>query len=311
MTFSYGLTVFDPDYGIFSAIVAAGSISAAARSHGLSTAAMSKRLARLEQRIGVRLINRTTRHLYLTPAGKELLETLLPIEAALKQAEERIAGKLGSVAGPLRISAPTAFGRLHVIPAIPSFLAEFPDVELEIELSDGFVDLLDGKVDLAIRIGARIASGLIARRLGGSSRVLCAAPAYLAVHGQPINLNDLKHHQLLAADGQLPWNLDGPDGPIKFAGKSLIKTNSSEAIRQLACQGCGIALRSLWEVAEDLDSGALVQVLPAYRGSGDVAINAVRAAGLPASATIDAFLSHLAASLPTSVVTPNISPALL
>jgi DNA-binding transcriptional LysR family regulator len=289
--------MFDPDYDLFVQIVEAGSISAAARARGQSVASLSKRLARLEQRLGVRLVHRTTRRLALTAAGKDMHDTLLPLRAALAAAEDRVAGRHALVSGPLRMTAPTSFGRMHVVPCLPAFLARYPDVDLAIDLSDEFADLLDGRHDLAIRIGARIGAGLVGHRLGTSRRVLCAAPGYLATFGEPASLADLARHRLLATDSQLPWHLDGPEGTVVQNGQSHIRTNSSEVVRELALGGCGIALRSLWDVADALAAGALARVLPHYQGSQDVGIFAVHAPAPAIPARVRALVDHLAAHL--------------
>ena len=285
--------MFDPDYDLFIHIVEAGSISAAARARGLSVASVSKRLARLEARLGVRLVNRTTRRLTLTHPGKDLLETLLPLRASLHATEERIAGRHALVSGRVRMTAPTSFGRMHVVPCLPAFMAHYPDVDLAIDLSDEFVDLFDGSYDLAIRIGAQIGTGLVGHRLATSSRVLCASPSYLDRFGEPRAMSDLSRHHLLATDSQLPWHLDGPEGTVVQGGTSQISTNSSEVVRELALGGCGIALRSLWDVGEALDSGTLRQVLPQYRGSQDVGIFAVYAPQPALPARIRALIDHL------------------
>lgn len=285
--------MFDPDYDLFMDIVEAGSISAAARARGMSTAALSKRLARLEERLSARLVHRTTRRLALTPAGQDLHNALLPLRTSLNAAEERVSGRHALVSGPLRMTAPTSFGRMHIVPCLPAFLASNPDVELSIDLSDEFTDLLDGSCDLAIRIGARIGAGLIGRRLGTSHRVLCAAPSYLAAFGEPESLRDLAGHRLLATTSQLPWQLDGPGGTATHQGHSHIRTNSSEVVRELALGGCGIALRSLWDVGDALKQGTLRRVLPRYQGSQDVGIFAVHAPTPAVPARLRALIDHL------------------
>ncbi|OAN57068.1 LysR family transcriptional regulator [Sphingomonas sp. TDK1] len=283
--------MFDPDYDLFLDIVGAESISAAARQRGLSPPALSKRLARLEQRLGTRLLQRTTRRLVLTSAGRELLETLSPIRFALAAAEGRIAGRHALVRGPLRVTAPTSFGRMHVVPTLPTFLAAYPDVDLSIDLSDSFVDLLGGGYDVAIRIAANAGAGLVGHRLGTSRRVLCASPAYLVAHGEPRTLAELAQHRLLATDSQLPWQLDGPDGPVSHQGQRVVGTNSSEVVRELAIAGCGIALRSLWDVSQALADGVLRRVLPDYAGSEGIGVFAVHAPDPPAR--VSALVEHL------------------
>jgi DNA-binding transcriptional LysR family regulator len=292
--------MFDPDYDLFLGIIEAGSISAAARACGMSTAALSKRLARLEDRLSARLVNRTTRRLALAPAGQDLYDALLPMRASLQAAEDRISGRHALVRGPLVITAPTSFGRMHVVSCLPAFLTDNPDVRISLDLSDEYADLLDGSCDLAIRIGARIGTGLVGHRLGTSRRVLCAAPSYLAAFGEPQTLQDLRHHRLLATAAQLPWQLDGPEGTVNHHGQSFVQTNSSEVVRELALGGCGIALRSLWDVGEELRQGALLRALPQYQGSQDVGINAVHAPTPAIPARLTAFISSLAVHLQKS-----------
>lgn len=289
--------MLDPNYDLFVQIVESGSISAAARAQGLSVASVSKRLAQLEARLEVRLVHRTTRRLAPTLAGKDLYDTLQPLRATLAAAEDRITGRHILVGGPLRLTAPTSFGRMHVVPNLPAFLAQYPDVDLTIDLSDEFADLLDGRYDLAIRIGAQIGAGLVGHRLGSSQRVLCAAPGYLAAFGQPATIADLASHRLLATDTQLPWHLDGPEGTVAQQGCSHISTNSSEVVRELALGGCGIALRSLWDVASALESGRLARVLPKYRGSQDVGIYAVHAPTPSLPARLRTLIIHLQTAL--------------
>lgn len=300
--------MFDPDYDLFLQTVEAGSISAAARARGITTAAASKRLARLEDRLGARLVNRTTRRHILTSEGTDLFDTLLPLRMQLKAVEERIAGRGTTIAGPLRITAPTSFGRSHVVPCLPGFLARHPQVELTVLLSDEFIDLLDGGVDLAIRIGARIGTSLIGHRLATNHRVLCAAPSYLAEFGEPSSLDELAGHRLLATDSQLPWQLDGPGGTVQHHGTSHIRTNSSEVIRELALRGCGVALRSMWDVGEELASGYLTRVLPQYRGSQDVGIYAVHCQTPIVPAKVTAMIDHISANLQESEIKAIVSP---
>jgi DNA-binding transcriptional LysR family regulator len=283
----------DGDYGLFARIVEGGSLSAAGRAVGLSPAMVSKRLARLEARLGTRLVNRTTRRLALTADGEQFHRDVLAILAAVEAAEARVGRKQGAPAGLLRVSAPTSFGRLHVAPAIKGFLDAYPGIELEIDLSDGFVDLVEDRIDVAIRIAARIGPGLVGHRLGSNRRILCAAPAYLARHGTPARIKDLGRERLLAATGQLPWRLDGPGGPITVQGRSHVRTNSSEVVRELTLAGVGIALRSLWDVWQEMAEGRLVRVLPDHEGAADVGIHAVypRAAIVPPA--VPAFVAYL------------------
>ncbi|KQM14589.1 LysR family transcriptional regulator [Sphingomonas sp. Leaf24] len=282
----------DPDHALFVAILDSGSIAATARASGTSPAMVSKRLARLEARLGVRLIERTTRRLHPTPVGTQLHADLTQILAALAAAEARVTGAASAPAGPLRIAAPTSFARLHIAPHLGDFLRLYPAVALELTLSDGYVDLAAGRIDCAIRITADPPAGYVARRLAGNRRVVCASPAYLAAHGVPTSPAALAGHRLLAAEGQLPWTLLRPARRAVVEGVSHVRTDSSEIVRELALAGVGIALRSLWDVGKALADGRLVRVLPEWEGAHDLAIHALHAAQ-PRPA-VSAFIDFLA-----------------
>ena len=283
----------DPDYLLFARAVEAGSLSAAGRILNISPAMMSKRLSRLEARLGVRLIHRTTRRLALTEEGASLHRDLVAILDAIQQAEQRVTNRHRTASGPLRISAPTSFGRLHVAPHVARFLDLHPRVDLQLNLTDAYEDLLAERIDVAIRITSDIPAHLEGHPLAANRRILCASPAYLAAHGAPGKIADLAHHRLLAADGQLPWRLVNGRARKLIDGQSHVRTNSSEIVRELALTGVGIALRSLWDVGDLIAQGSLVRVLDSWEGPADLAVHAVhpRAAGRPAA--VDAFIAFL------------------
>ncbi|HEX7874303.1 MAG TPA: LysR family transcriptional regulator [Sphingobium sp.] len=282
----------DPDLALFARVVDAGSMSAAARNLGLSAAMVSKRIARLEARLGVRLLARTTRKLEPTARGQRFYSDIVAILETLGEAEARVTNRAVSPSGPLRVTAPTSFGRLHLLPHIKPFLDRYPDVELFLDLSDGFTDILRDSFDLAIRITSTPSPGLMVHRLAENRRVLCAAPDYLAERGEPVEPAALQGHRFLAAEGQSPWRLTGPDGQFSIDVESHVRTNSSEVVRELALAGVGIALRSLWDVSSDLAAGRLVRVLPQVMGSADAGIFAVHSRlSVPAGAV--ALLDHL------------------
>lgn len=289
----------DPDYALFASVAEAGSLSAAARTLGMSPAMVSKRLARLEARLGVRLAHRTTRALTLTESGAAFHGEIVDILARLRAAEQRLIGSRDVPAGRLKVTAPTSFGRLHVAPHLDGFLRAWPEVQLDIELSDGFSDIIAERIDVAIRITATPDPRLAAQRLATSARILCASPAYLAEQGEPRSVADLARHRLLAAEGQLPWLLSAGGKRVTVPGVSHVRTNSSELVRELAVRGVGIALRSLWDVAELIDDGRLVRVLPQLAGSDDVAIYAMHAPTPALTAAAARFVEHMQAALAT------------
>lgn len=285
--------MIDPDYALFARVVAGGSIAAAARASNLSPAMASRRLQRLEARLGVRLVQRTTRRLALTPAGERFHADVVAILAAVEAAEARLTGTAAVPAGVLRVSAPTSFGRLHVAPQLHRFLAAYRQVSLTLDLSDAFVDLVADGIDVGVRIAAAVPPGLDAHRLGDSRRVLCASPAYLARAGTPERIGDLSAHRLLAAVGQMPWRLVAGTRRASVDCASHVRTNSSELVRELALSGVGIALRSLWDVGEALRDGALVRVLPEWEGMRDVAIWAVHPRAPIVAPAVRAFVAFL------------------
>jgi DNA-binding transcriptional LysR family regulator len=264
------------EYEALVRTIEAGGLSAAARDLGLSPALVSKRLARLEDRLGVRLIERTTRKLEPTEAGRQFFERARAILDAIAEAESQVSGRLAPASGLLRVSAPTSFGRRHLAPHLKTFLDAHPELTLELNLSDAFVDLDSEGVDLAIRIAPQAEVEPDAIRLAPNRRLLCAAPAYLAARGTPTVLADLRGHAVIAAATQTSWRLEGPEGPVVFRARSTLRTNSSEVVREAVLTGLGVGLRSTWDVGEALASGALQVILPQYRGAADVAIYALR-----------------------------------
>jgi DNA-binding transcriptional LysR family regulator len=281
------------DFKIFAGIVRCGGLSAAGRELGLSPAMISKRLAQLEAKLGARLLNRTTRQVTLTDVGQHFYEKVVAILAAIEDAENFVAGQAGGARGILRISAPTSFGRMHLAPHLKRFLDAHPSLSLELNLTDEFIDLVAGNVDIAVRIAALADSSLVAQRLAPNRRVLCATPAYLKDHGRPKDLDDLRHHHLLAATAQTQWRLEGPKGPESLRVQSFIRTNSSEVVRETVLASLGIAMRSTWDVSEELKSGTLSIVLPHYRGSSDVAIYALHPSRQFVSPNVKAFTQFL------------------
>jgi DNA-binding transcriptional LysR family regulator len=286
----------DREYELYARVIETGSLAAAGRSLNLSPAMVSKRIAALEERLGARLLHRTTRKLATTEAGQRFYERVSEILAASREAENLVTGAAGEPTGRLRLTAPTSFGRLHVAPHLKAFLDRWPRLEIELDLSDGYVDLLGERIDLAIRIAPGVEAGLTGHRLAPNRRLLCASPAYLKQHGAPARVQDLRRHRLLAAEGQLPWRLQGKGGQIvTVPGESAVRTNSSEVVRELAIAGLGIALRSTWDVGNELRSGVLQVVLPDHPGAADVNIFAVHPATNFVPPGVRAFIDHLRA----------------
>lgn len=282
------------DMEIFARVVTSGSMSQAGRDMGLSPAVVSKRLRRLEERLGTRLLQRTTRQISLTEAGQGFYERVVAILASIEEAEGFVARRSHLARGVLKISAPTSFGRMHIAPHLGTFLAANPDLAVDLELSDDFVDIVGGGFDLAVRIAELTDSSLVARRLAPIHRVLCAAPAYLERHGEPKSIAELARHACLAAANQDPWRLEGPDGPVSVRASGPVRTNSSEVVREAVLAGIGIAFRSTWDVGAELRTGSLRLVLPQYRSSRHVAVHAVYPSRRFLPAKVRVFIDFLA-----------------
>ena len=281
------------DYEIFARVIKAGSLSAAAREMHSSPAMISKRVTRLEDRLGVRLLQRTTRRVSPTDVGQSFYERVLGVLAAVEDAENFASVDSERPRGLLKVSLPTAFGRLHVAPRLKAFLDLHPDLRLLVDLNDDYVDLVAGSFDLAVRIGTLPDSSLVARRLAPNRRVLCASPEYLAQHGVPRDLDELHEHRLLASGPQVTWRVESPRGPLVFKPQSVLQTNSSEVVREAVVSGMGIGFRSTWDIGSELKRGLLKRVLPAYSGSSDVAIYAVYSGRRLVPVKVRAFVDYL------------------
>lgn len=282
------------DLEIFAKVVSTGSMSLAGRVLGFSPAVVSKRIKRLEDRVGTRLLQRTTRQISLTEAGQGFYDRVLGILAGLEEAEYYISGRSALMHGTLKISAPTSFGRMHIAPHLKAFMDAHPELAINLVLTDELSDIVGGGFDLAIRIAELTDSSLVARRLAPVRRLLCAAPTYLKMHGMPQSIDDLKNHRCLPAHNNDLWRLEGPGGAMSLRPEGMLVTNSSEVIRETVIAGLGIALRSTWDIGEELKSGNLVQVLPAYEGSRNLALSAVYPSRQFLPAKVRLFIDYLA-----------------
>ncbi len=283
------------DLEIFARVVTAGNMSAAGREMGLSPAVVSKRISHLERRLAVRLFQRTTRQLTLTETGQGFYDRVVNILAGIEEAEAFVTRRNTVARGTLKITASTAFGRLHIAPNLGDFLEQYPDIALDLDLSDSFVDIVGAGFDAAIRIAELEDSSLVARKLAPNHRVICASPVYLEKHGVPEQLADLAKYNCLAPTAQEVWRLQGPDGPISVRVNGNIRTNSTEVVREAVIAGLGIAMRSTWDVGRELKSGQLQIVLPQYQESPRVAVYAVYPCRQYVPAKLRVFVDYLAA----------------
>lgn len=288
------------EMSVLAKTVAAGSLSAAARELGVSTAVVSRRIAALEARLGVRLLNRTTRRIALTDEGARYHESCVRILAEVEEADAAAAARRIEPQGVLRIALPTSFGQKHVAPLIPRFAERHPKVQLALSLADRTVNVIEEGFDLAVRIAELEDSSLAARRLAPNRRVVCASPDYLRRHGTPKTPQDLVGHNCLTistTDFGMVWEYKGPDGrpgAVRVSGN--LACDNWTVLRDWAVAGLGVALKSTWDVRRDLEDGSLVQLFPDYTFDGDVAIYAVYPHRRYLPAKTRAFIDFLADS---------------
>ena len=261
------------ELGFFATIAASSSLSAAARELGITTPAVSKHLAQIEARLGVPLINRSTRRMSLTPEGEVFHDHARRILGEIDDLNQLLATAKGAPKGLLRVNATLGFGRLHVAPVISRFVARYPDVDVQLQLSVSPPPVTEDQFDVCVRFGEPAEGRVIARRLAANRRLLCASPKYLAAHGAPKTPDDLKRHNCIAIrqgdDAYGTWRLTTDDGAageaeaVKVRGN--LTTNDGEIAVNWALDGHGILLRAEWDIARYLKSGRLVRVLPDHR----------------------------------------------
>lgn len=254
---------------VFVRVIKLGGFAAAARTFGMTPSAVSKLVGRLEQRLGTRLINRSTRQLQLTPEGAAFYERGMRVLADLDEAE-RCASANVTPRGRLRVNANVPFGHHFLLPLVPEFLERYPDVTLDIVLTDEVIDILEQRTDVAVRAGPLKSSSLVARKLGQTRMVIVGAPGYLKRHGTPSTPDDLMRHNLIGANyvrAQSGWPLRlGERGDTEFVFPVVGNAQASdgEALHRLALAGLGLARLAAFQVREDVSAGRLLPVLEAF-----------------------------------------------
>jgi DNA-binding transcriptional LysR family regulator len=290
------------DLGFFSLLAAAGSLSAAAREQGLTTSAVSKRLTQMEGRLGVPLLNRTTRRMSLTAEGELYLQNARRILAEIDDVEQLLGGSKSVPSGLLRVNATLGFGRSHITPVISRFVRKYPKVEVRLQLSVDPPPLTDDSFDVCVRFGPPPDARVIARHIAPNRRLLCASPAYLAKHGEPKSPADLAHHNFIGIrQGDEAYGLlrlargrEGKAESVKVRGN--LATNDGEIAVHWALDGHGILMRAEWDIERYLRSGRLVALLPQYQ-TPNADIYAVYPQRHQVTARVRAFVDFLALSL--------------
>lgn len=285
---------------VFVRVVRTGSFSAAARSLNQTPSAVSKQIGRLEDRLGARLLNRTTRRLGLTEIGAAFHERAQRILSEVEDAEQAVSRLNEAPRGTLRLDVPTSFGRRYIAPLVPGYLTRFPEMRIDMTLNDRYIDPLEEAVDLIVRIGELSDSSLIARRLARNRRVVCGAPGYFVRHGLPERPADLARHNCLvytyrAARNDWPFvcreRADAAPEVVRVAGN--LETNNVEALRDAALAELGLGLFPLWLAGPDLAAGRLVRALPSFHVP-DSAVHAIYPPGRHLSPKVRSFVDFLA-----------------
>lgn len=284
------------EMAVFAGVAEAGGFTAAAAVLGISKSAVSKRVSRLEDRLGARLLNRTTRRLSLTEVGAAFHERCIRILAEVEEAELAVSNLQAKPRGTLRVNAPMSFGVLHVVPALAGFMSRYPELKVDLVLNDRVVDLIEEGFDVAVRIANLPDSSLVARRLASFRRVVCASPDYLRRHGTPVHPRDLRDHNclnytyLLTTGG---WRFRGPSGPLTVSVSGTLEANNGDALCAAALSGIGVCMLPIFIVDKDLLAGRLQAVLRDFEETG-LSIQAVFPHARHLSAKVRAFIDFLA-----------------
>lgn len=279
----------------FNAVVDAGSFVKAADALAMSKAAVSRYVVDMETRLGVRLLHRTTRRLSLTEEGQIFYVRSKELLTELAEAEDEITSRHDAASGLLRINAPFTFGVLHLAPLWGSFLAQHPQVKLEVSLADRLVDLVEEGYDVAIRIAKLENSTLVSKRLAKTRMVLCASPQYLKLHGTPKHPSELADHAVISYSywsTKDEWHFQGPLGPVSVKTRPCIHTNNGDTCRAAALASQGIILQPSFLVGDDLAAGTLLELMPEFR-SLELGIYAVYPTRKHVSAKVRALIDFL------------------
>jgi DNA-binding transcriptional LysR family regulator len=283
------------ELGFFYLLAKSGSLTATARELNLTPPAVSKRLAQLEARLGVRLLNRTTRRVSLTEEGELYYREAARILSDIEQLEQTITSRRAAPRGLLRVNATFGFGHRYIAPAISAFVRRYPEVRIQLQLTDKPINLADEAYDVGIRVGKLEDARLIARRIAPNRHLLVAAPAYLQSHGMPAQLSDLNRFDCLVIrenEAYGVWKFTGKNGPETVRVNGTLASNNGEVVRDWALAGHGIMLRSEWDVADHLRRGELIEVLPDWHAA-DADIHAVFPQRLHLSAKVRMFIDFL------------------
>jgi DNA-binding transcriptional LysR family regulator len=277
---------------LFVRIATTHNISMAGQELNLSAAVASSYINKLEDKLGIRLLHRTTRKVSLTEEGKAFLPHAEDVLSSVEAARVSVGVGNTSPSGTLRITAPASFGRMHIVPGLKGFLASYPDLTVDLRLTDTIVDMVEGGFDIAIRNSELKDSTLIARKLATDRRIVCASPDYIEKYGEPASPRELSSHSCLHLAGLDNWVFDTADGQISIKASGRFRTDHGEALRDACIDGMGITVNSIWSIHKHLQRGELVQVLKDYPLVSDTAIWAVYPSSRLLAPKVRAFIDY-------------------
>jgi len=284
---------------MFIRVVESGKFSAVGRELGIGQPTVSKQIAALESHLGAQLLMRTSRSLAITDAGREFFESARRAIADLEAAESRIGRGLSSPSGLVRVGVAPSFGALHIVPRLPEFFRRYPDVAVEVLASERSANLIEEGIDVAIRNGELADSSLVARKIGSTSVIVVASPAYLKDRGEPKKPADLAGHSCIvfsSQSGPRPWQFAGRNGPTSYVPLGPFRTNDGDQIRAAVLNGIGAAQVPHWLCARELEAGSVRRIMQKYEPA-PLPISAVRPASRRLATKVSVFLDFLAEAL--------------
>ena len=297
-------TAASDEIGIFVRVVERGGFAAAAEETGLTPSGVSKAVTRLEDRLGVKLLQRTTRRLMMTAEGEMLLARGREILAAIEATEAEVMAARGKPKGSIRVSMGTAYAKHRLAPVLPEFRERYPEIDLNVSVADRRVDVIGEQLDVAIRTGALADSSLIARQLGQSRRVIAASPAYLARHGEPKKASDLADHACLLITGfarlsEWPLKVDGKVTPVSV--KPAVMCDNADILAEMTLAGLGIVRLASFVIEDAIADGRLKPLLVDCHVSEPVPITALMPPGRQNLPRVRAFIDFLLEHAPEPV----------
>ncbi|MEL0624336.1 LysR family transcriptional regulator [Marinomonas arenicola] len=260
---------------LFVRVASTQNISLAGSELGLSPPVASMHLNKLEESLGVKLIHRTTRKVSLTEEGREFLPHAEEVLSAVDRAKASVGAGSFTPRGTIRVTAPSSFGRMHIVPALKDFISEYPQLKVDLRQSDNIVDMVEGGFDIAIRNAALNDSSLVARKLASDTRIICASPDYIAKFGEPKTPQELQQHSCINLIGIDHWDFENEEGIQRIKPNSAIRIDNGESTRDACIDGAGITISSIWCCDKELREGKLVKILTDYRLVNNSAIWAV------------------------------------